>query len=164
MAAPVGVGLIGCGRIARMFHLPILSGLPDARLVAVADSDPEARAAALQVAPEAVGAHDADALLELPEIDAVVICLPSHLHADAAVAAFAAAKHVYVEKPLATDLADPRRIRDAWLSSGTVGVIGFNFRFHPLHQAARRVVGNGTLGKLLAVRSVFTSAPRELPE
>jgi predicted dehydrogenase len=160
----LGVGLIGCGRIARRFHLPILSSLPAARLVALADKDPGALSAAVEAAPGAVGVASIEKLLEVGGLDAVVICLPSHLHPGAAEAAFRASKHVYVEKPLAVTLADAQRLRDAWLASGLVGVVGFNFRFHPLYQRARALVHGGELGRLVAVRSLFTSEPRELPE
>jgi predicted dehydrogenase len=160
----LGLGLIGCGRIARRFHLPILSNLPAARLVAVADKDSGALSAAVEAAPGAVGVASTEDLLEVGGLDAVVICLPSHLHPEAAEAAFRASKHVYVEKPLAVALTDAQRLRDAWLASGLVGAVGFNFRFHPLYQRARELVSSGALGRLVAVRSLFTSEPRELPE
>lgn len=164
MTAPVGVGLVGCGRIARMFHLPVLRELPSARLVAVADADTAARAAALELAPEAVGESDVAAMLAVPDVEAVVICLPTHLHASAAVRAFEAGRHVYVEKPLALDLAEGRGVHQAWSASGLTGAVGFNFRFHPLYSAVRHRLRDGQLGEVVALRAVFSSAPRELPE
>jgi predicted dehydrogenase len=164
MPAPLGLGVVGCGRIARMFHLPVLRDLPSARLAAVADPDDDARHAGLATARGVVGVRDADALVAVPGVEAVVICLPTHLHADAAVVALEASRHVYVEKPLAVDVAEARRIRDAWLASGTTGAVGFNLRFHPLYRAAREAVRSGRLGELVGVRSVFSSAARDLPE
>lgn len=164
MSEPIGVGLVGCGRIARMFHLPVLRDLPSARLVAVADANTAARAAALELAPGTTGVADVEALLALPDVDAVVICLPTHLHAPAAVAAFEAGKHVYVEKPLAADVEEGRRTHQAWTASGRTGAVGFNFRFHPLYVQARRTLAVGELGEVVALRAVFSSAPREVPE
>lgn len=161
---PPGIGVVGCGRIARMFHLPVLRDAPGVRLVAVADPDPAARAAVARIAPGTPTVDGVDRLLEHPEVDAVVVCVPTHLHEPAAVAAFEAGRHVYVEKPLAADLAAAERIEAAWRASGRVGMVGFNFRFHPLAARARGVLDAGGLGRLVAVRSLFASAPRELPD
>lgn len=163
MTSTLGVALLGCGRIARMFHLPVLAGLDSVHLVAVADADVDALAAAQALAPEAVGVRDVDGLAAVPGIDAVVVCLPTHLHAAAAVTSFEAGRHVYVEKPLALDVEEAGRIRDAWLASGRTGAVGFNFRFHPLMAAAREVLAAGALGDVVGIRSVFSSAPRDLP-
>lgn len=160
---PVGVGLLGCGRIARMFHLPVLGRLRTGRLVAVADPDPAALAAARSAVPDAVGLPDLDALLESPTIEAVVICLPTHLHAAAATAVLAAGRHVYVEKPLAADLDGAAAVRAAWRRGDRTGTVGFNFRFHPLYRAARELLAAKALGEVVAVRTAFSSAPRELP-
>lgn len=164
MTTPLGVGLLGCGRIARMFHLLVLSSLDSARLVAVADADLAALRAAQAIVPEAVGVGHVEALLAVPGVDAVVVCLSTHLHADAAVAAFDAGRHVYVEKPLALDAAAAARVREACSASGRTGLVGFNFRFHPLVGAAREAVAAGALGQVVGIRTAFSSAPRELPE
>ncbi|MCZ2837704.1 Gfo/Idh/MocA family protein [Modestobacter sp. VKM Ac-2985] len=164
MSAPIGVGLVGCGRIARMFHLPILRDLPSARLVAVAEQNAGARAAALELAPGTVGVADVEGLLAMPAVEAVVICLPTHLHAETAIASFEAGRHTYVEKPLALDGEEARRVHAAWAASGKTGAMGFNFRFHPLYRQVRQVLADQQLGEVVALRSVFSSAPREVPE
>lgn len=163
MTDPVRVGVLGCGRIAQMFHLRALTALPAARLVALADADPRLLAQAGAVAPGAARFDDYVALLEEPDLDAVVICLPSNLHAVAAEAAFARGRGVYVEKPLAATLADGRRILDAWNVSGQVGRVGFNLRFHPVYQDLRRALADGRVGAPVAVRTAMCSAPRDLP-
>ncbi|MGB5952559.1 MAG: Gfo/Idh/MocA family oxidoreductase [Ornithinimicrobium sp.] len=160
----VRVGVLGCGRIAQMFHLPVLRGLPGVRLVVAADIDPQARAAVSRLVPGVALADDTAAVLDDPEVEAVVIALPTHLHAEVAVAAFAAGKHVYVEKPLGVDLSEGLRVQRAWTSAGLVGAVGFNFRFHPLHQIAADSVARHQLGEVVALRAVFSSAPRDLPE
>jgi predicted dehydrogenase len=161
---PLGVGLVGCGRIARAFHLPTLRSLPGARLVAVADPDPDARQAATAVAgPHVAAVAEVDALLARDDVDAVVVCAPTDRHEEVAVAAFEAGRHVYVEKPLAADAAAAARIDAAWRASGRIGVVGYNLRFHPLYVAARRELAEGHLGDLVAVRTLFASSPRRLP-
>lgn len=157
------VGLLGCGRIARMFHLPTLAGLDTARLVAVADADPALLAAARGFAPQAAPYADYHTLLAHAEVDAVVVCLPTHLHAEAAEAALARGLHTYVEKPLAAHVDDGARVVTAWRRSGAVGMVGLNFRFHPGYRQVRHVVAENRLGQLVAARMTFCSAPRELP-
>jgi predicted dehydrogenase len=158
----VTVGVVGCGRIARMFHLPVLAGLANVRVVAVADPDPAAREAAARLAPGARAVEDVAALLD-EDVEAVVVCTPTHLHAPVAVAVLRAGRDVYVEKPLAPDLAAAAEIRDAWRDSGRLGIVGFNFRHHPRYRQARAAVASGRLGVPVAARAVFASPPRELP-
>lgn len=92
------------------------------------------------------------------------ICLPNVLHAEAAIAAFEKGKHVYLEKPLATNVADGERVVEAWRRSGLVGMIGFNYRFQRLYQRLRQQIRAGRLGELVGMSSVFSTAGRELPE
>lgn len=157
----VKLGLIGCGRIAQLVHLDVLRRLPGAELVALADVDLRPREEASRRMPGAVAFADYRELL--PEVDAVVVCLPNALHAEAALAALQQGKHVYLEKPLATDLDDARRVLSVWRSAGVVGMIGFNYRFNALYRAAKQYIQTGELGELVSVRSVFSAAPRNLP-
>jgi predicted dehydrogenase len=96
--------------------------------------------------------------LDGPRVEAVVICLPTALHAATATAAFEAGKHVYLEKPLAASLEDAGRAVAAWQESGRVGMIGFNYRFNPLVQALRRALCAGRIGRPAGAQTVFTSA------
>jgi predicted dehydrogenase len=156
------VAVLGAGRIARMFHLRVLADL-GADVVAVADPDPEATAAATDRFPGVATHRDWREAVDRDDVDAVVVCLPSGLHGDAARAALAAGRHVYVEKPLGLDLADADRTLAAWRATDRVGMVGLNFRFQPLVRDARRRVAAGQLGALVAVRTTVSSAPRELP-
>lgn len=161
--SPLRIGLLGCGRIVRAVHLPILTGLRGVELVGLAEADPERRAAAKQRAPRAAAYPGYEDLVGRPEVDAVVICLPPALHAGAAVAALDEGKHVYLEKPIATNLDDARRVVDASRKSTAIAMIGFNFRFSPLYRAARQEIQSGALGQLVGVRSVFAASSRPLP-
>lgn len=151
------VGLIGCGMIARGVHLPILTNLLDVEVVALAEPDPQRRADAAARAPAATAYADYPDLLASPNVDAVVVCLPSALHAQAATAALEAGKHLYLEKPLATNLDEGRRVLAAWRRAGTVGMIGFNYRHNRLYGELRRRLQSGEVGEVVAVRSVFST-------
>ncbi|HLB46334.1 MAG TPA: Gfo/Idh/MocA family oxidoreductase [Anaerolineales bacterium] len=159
----VKVGLIGCGRIAQAVHINILTRLAGTELVALADPDPQRREEAKRRAPAATAFTDYQELLEGSDVEAVVICLPNALHAEVAVAALQKSKHVYLEKPLATTLAEGRQVLAAWRQAGTVGMIGFNFRFNALYQSMKEHIQSGRLGELVSVRSVFSSPVRTLP-
>jgi predicted dehydrogenase len=161
---PLRIGVIGCGQIARAIHLPVLARIPDARLVALAEPVDESRIAAAALAPGATTYSDHRELLQAGGLDAAVICVPPHLHAPCAIAAFDAGLHVYVEKPLAPSSADGARVVDAWRRARTVGMMGFNFRFHPQVERIRQRLERGDIGSPLGVRSVFTILPHELPE
>jgi predicted dehydrogenase len=163
-AARLRVGVVGCGRVARSAHLPALARERGVELVALADGDEESLRAAARHAPRAALHADWREPIESSEADAVVVCLPNALHAEAAIAAFARGKHVYLEKPIATNLADGRAVVEAWRRAGTVGMIGFNYRFNKLYAAARRHVRSGGLGKLVAARSVFSTAGTDAPD
>lgn len=160
----IRVGLLGCGRIARMYHLPILARATGVELAALADPDPERLASAGAAVPGARGSSDWREILGDDSIEAVVICLPTGLHADAARAAFQSGKDVYLEKPVATTLAAARDTVLQWRASGRVGMVGFNQRFHPLVVAAREAIRGGRVGRIVGARVSTLSPRRDLPE
>jgi len=162
MSDALRIALLGCGRIALGRHLRILAGLPDARVVAVIDPDAAARERATNIANGATPHATLDDLAP-DAADAVVITSPTPLHAEHAEQAFSRGWHVYLEKPVGVCLDQADRVRQAWQASGRVGMIGFNYRFHPLAQRARQAVEAGELGQLIALRSVFASPGREHP-
>lgn len=162
-SAPLRVGLLGAGRVARRYHLPILSGMESVDMAAIAEQDDEQRERCLEAAPGAATFKHFEDLLASVQLDAVVICLPPALHAEAAVAGFERGLHVYLEKPLATTREDGERVIRSWLQAGTVGWIGFNYRFHPLVIEMRDAFQQGNIGQLVAARTCFSSAGRDLP-
>lgn len=157
------IGVVGCGAVARGIHLPILSRMPGVRVAAIAEPDAASRTAAAAIVPGAATHHDQEALVRAGGLDAVVICVPPQLHAPAAIAAFDAGLHVYVEKPLAPSVADAEPVVAAWRRAGTIGMIGFNFRFNPQIVRIRERIRDGAIGQPLGVRGVFSILPHELP-
>ena len=154
----VRVGVVGCGNIARWMHLPAFARMPDVELIAAADPDPKARAGVEKLVKKSVFERSAD-LFARDDIDAVVICAPTHLHHDLALAACAARKHFYLEKPLATDVVQGRHVLDVTAGAGLVTMIGFNRRFHPVIEQARAIMLEGRIGKVRMVQTVLCEPP-----
>jgi predicted dehydrogenase len=90
---------------------------------------------------------------ELPQIDAVCVCTPNLLHAEHAIAALEAGKHVLVEKPMALNAKDARRMVAAAAASGKQLVVGFQHRFEPKSRMIKRFIESGAIGRILYVRA-----------
>ena len=162
-AVPVRLAVLGCGRVAQLLHLPALRTVNDVRVEVLAEPNAANLAAASASFPEAATEADWREALRRDDVDAAVICLPTHLHADAAVAALEAGKHVYIEKPVAVDVHGARRLVEAERASGLVAMSGFNFRFHPAFVSLRQRLLAGEVGEVVGVRTIFTVPPRALP-
>jgi predicted dehydrogenase len=163
-AAKLRVGIAGCGAVARLVHLPLLARRADVQLTAVAEPDEMAREGA--VARYAAGARVFRTLSEMlaeADLDAVVVALPTNLHADAARAVLGSGRHVLVEKPLAADLPGAAAVLESWQSSGLAGMVGFNCRANSLHLRLRDLIRSRRAGEIVYFRTMFASAPRELP-
>jgi myo-inositol 2-dehydrogenase / D-chiro-inositol 1-dehydrogenase len=153
----IGIGVIGCGRIAALRHLPVLAAVEGAEAVAVADHD-EARAR--EVAERFAVARryrSHEELLSDPRVEAVVVCVPAAQHAEVARDALGAGKHVLLEKPVALDLADADRLLERAAAGDTRVLVGFNLRWHRLVRRARTLIAAGALGEPEALVTVFAS-------
>lgn len=140
--------------------LPLLARRRDVCVTVVADSDPAARTRAHAQVAGATAAADWQAALDHPDLDAVVVTLPTALHVEVALAGLARGVAMYLEKPLATTLDEATALRDAWRATPVTLAIGFNSRFHPLVAQLRACVGEGHIGEPRLVRCAFTVAAR----
>jgi predicted dehydrogenase len=148
---PIRLGWLGCGRIADLQCLGYLDH-PRAEIVAVCDRD-ESRARARAQAWDARRVYtDAEKLFADPEVDAVEILTPHHLHAAHAVGALEAGKHVSLQKPPTRTLEELDRVVDAAARSGRVLRIFENFGHYPPHRRAKALVDAGEIGTPLSVR------------
>jgi predicted dehydrogenase len=149
----VRLALVGCGGIAGA-HAAALWRLEDRyEVVACCDVVPDLAAArARQVRAREVVA-DWRALVERADVEAVDVCLPHHLHAEVALAFLDAGKHVLVEKPIATDLGDARRMVEAARQRDRVLMVGHNERYDPQYRAMKRILDEGRIGEVQAVRA-----------
>jgi predicted dehydrogenase len=152
------MGLLGGGAIATRVHLRALHGVKGVEISAFAEADSERRAALRRLLPAATPYEDYRELIEAGSADAVLIALPTGMHAEAATHALDAGMHLYLEKPLATTVEEARSVVDAHAATRVTAMIGFNFRFQPLYRRLRDQVEAGRVGRVVAVRTAF-SAP-----
>ena len=149
------VALLGLGAIAQVVHLPILSQLEDVDLVGACDADfAKARAIAGRFGIPRVFRTDEEVFVS-DDIDAVVICTPSHLHESQAIAALEGGKHVLVEKPLALDAAAAERVVAAAERTGLSLMVAMNNRYRPDAMALKPFADGGELGELFLVRGAW---------
>lgn len=158
------LGIIGCGRATRRLHLPALQTLPMIKVAALADVDPSALSQTADRCQLVRRYQDARDLVGDPELDAVAICTPAHSHADLAVMALTAGKHVLVEKPLAVTLTDGERMMQAAGESRKVAAIGFNLRCHRLARRARTMIAAGALGQVRQIVTTWGSPMQHGPD
>jgi predicted dehydrogenase len=133
-----------------------------ARVTAIADPDPRARDLAASTTGAAAFADARDAIAH-PGVDGVVVCAPNAQHAELALAALDAGRHLYLEKPLATDVLDGRRVVGAAERAGTVAAVGLAYRFDPLYGRVRSALRS--IGPLDEVSTTFVEpiAPERMP-
>lgn len=150
---PVRVGLLGAGAAAQVAHLPAYRRLRNARLIAICDTNvPKLRALG-----ERTGvAHlvtSIDDLLSIDEIDAVDVCLPSHLHHAAVLGCLEAGKHVLCEKPLAFAVEEVGEIVAARERAGRIVLVGMNNRYRDDSILLKSFIEDGALGEPFHVRA-----------
>jgi predicted dehydrogenase len=153
MKPNIRVGVVGAGAIAQLAHLPLLSKLRGAQLVALCDNDrPKARALADRFdVPDVF--TDIEDLLEFDELDAVVVATPNHLHEPHVLAALAAKVHVLCERPLSLSARGVERILAAANRVDRKVFVANNHRFRSDVQALDRFLRGGELGKLTGIRA-----------
>jgi len=144
-----GIGVIGAGRIG-LIHCEIITNLvSNARVVAISDVDEEHAAPALEI----TGARfedDAQALIEAPDVEAVIVASWDPSHEQYVLACIEAGKYVFCEKPLADTAAGCQRIMDAEIAGGKrLLQVGYMRRFDENYRAFKHVLDSGVMGKVL---------------
>jgi D-xylose 1-dehydrogenase (NADP+, D-xylono-1,5-lactone-forming) len=157
-------GIMGCASIARRTLIPAIQGASNGTLLGIASRDPRKAkewAARFDI-PKAYAGYQA--LLNDPDIDAVYIPLPNHLHAEWTVRSAAAGKHVLCEKPMAMNAAEAARMIRAADRAGVVLMEAFMYRFHPQIDKALRLIRSGAVGEVRAVHAAFSFPFKGAPE
>ncbi len=149
----IGFAIIGCGGITLQNHLPGLALCPEAKVVALCDANPTVlKEASRRAGVDACFADYAD-LVRREDVDAVIIATPNCYHAPIALAAIAAGKHVFVEKPLAMNVAEARQMTQAAERAGVRNMTAFTYRFVPAMRYMVHLVKSGAIGQPYHFRS-----------
>ncbi|MCA0418447.1 MAG: Gfo/Idh/MocA family oxidoreductase [Proteobacteria bacterium] len=154
------IGLIGTGFMGkahvfgfaaaqRVFDLPF-----ELELHTVADRDEALAAAAARALGFARSSGDWRSLVADPEIDLIDITAPNAFHREMALAAIAAGKHVYCEKPLAPTVAEAREMADAAAAANIKTQVGFNYLCNPMLGLARQMIRAGEIGEVRSYRGI----------
>ena len=150
--APVQVGIAGLGRSGWQIHANLLKGLPDKfQVAAVADAEPSRRQEAEEVF-DCNSYEEFNSLLADGRVELVVISLPSFLHADLAVQALQAGRHVVCEKPMADSLPAAQRMVDAAQQSDHVLSIFQQRRYNPDFRKVQELLASGIFGRIVQIR------------
>ena len=150
----VHVGIIGCGKIAQVRHLPEYFSNGNVKIIGITDINEE-RAKALAEKYACKAYKTREEMLADTAIDAVSVCTANHTHAEIAIEALRAGKHVLCEKPMAVTLEECERMVSEAKAHDRFLMIGQNQRLAKAHVKARELVKNGTLGKIISFRTVF---------
>ena len=144
-AAVIGVGPRGLN------HLAAIDAFDDVTLAAVCDPSDESRsAAAARYAPEA-SYSAVDEMLDAETLDAVIVAVPPHLNAAAALPCLRRGVNTMLEKPPGLSTAETEELRDAAAATGALGMVAWNRRFHPMVAAARDMVeSRGPIAQIVA--------------
>lgn len=152
--APLKLGILGCANIAKQF-LRDIAGSPAVKVEAVAsrDATKAAEFAGTFAIPRSFGSYDA--LLRDPDVEAVYVPLPNSMHAEWAIKAAQAGKHVLCEKPLALNRAEALSMFAAARRHGVMLLESYPYYFQPQTGDMLRLLGDGVIGELRSVVTAF---------
>lgn len=148
------IGIIGCGKIAQVRHLPEYEANANARIAGLFDVNIDrARTLAERYGATAYGTMEE--LLAAADIDAVSVCTSNATHAEATIAALRAGKHVLCEKPMAITIEECEAMVEAAEQAGKKLMIDQNQRFARAHIRAKELLDAGKIGRVLTFRTAF---------
>jgi predicted dehydrogenase len=158
----VGVAMIGGGMMAKSHTMAfrnlraVYGSVPlQPRLAVLCDSTPELASAGARALGYERWTTDWRSVLDDPEVDIVDIVTPNHLHKEMALAAAAAGKHIYCEKPLALTAEDALEMTEAAERARVTTIVGFSYLRNPAIALARKLVAEGKLGEITAFTGAF---------
>ncbi len=149
----IGVAVLGAGRMAQT-HLRTLAGIPNVRVIAVADPDLEAAERGRAIARAGRAVASPEEAINDPGVEAVVIVTPTSTHAGLIEMAVRAGKAAWSEKPIALNIAETERVVELVASTGIPVQLGFMRRFDPGYVRAKERIESGALGRLETFRAL----------
>lgn len=150
----LNIGIIGCGKIAQVRHIPEYMDNEKCEVIGYYDRTfSRAETLAKKYGGNAYKSYEE--LLEDKDIDTVSVCVANHLHAEITIAALKAGKHVLCEKPMATTLEDCEAMVRASDETGKKLLIGHNQLLTPAHRKAKELIDSGLIGDIVTFKTNF---------
>ena len=150
----LNIGVVGCGKIAQVRHIPEYAANSDAKLVGF--FNPNTKRAEDMAAKYGGKVYaTAEDLFADPEIDAVSVCAANYAHAELTIQALRAGKHVLCEKPMAITMEDCEAMVAEAQKAGKRLLIGQNQRFAKAHMKAKELLAAGEIGRVISFRTAF---------
>ncbi|HBM74836.1 MAG TPA: dehydrogenase [Clostridiaceae bacterium] len=150
----INIGIIGCGKIAQVRHIPEYVDNKNCRLAGFYDINlNRAKEMAQKYGGTAFSSYEE--LLQYKGIDAVSVCVPNSLHCEVTMAALRLGKHVLCEKPMATSISDCEAMVKAADEAGKKLLIGNNQRLTAAHRTAKKLIEEGLIGNILTFKTTF---------
>ena len=156
MPSPIRIGVVGCGYWGPN-HLRVFSQLGGSRVTAFSDLDPKRLTTIGAQYPDAKGYADFRELVASPDVDAIVVCVPTKKHFDVAKAALEGGKHVLCEKPLTVDPVESQTLSDLAAKHQRILMTGHVFLFNPGILKLKELITAGTPGRLFYLRALRTN-------
>lgn len=156
----IGWAIVSTGRHPDLKMTPAINAARDTRVSAVVSRD-IGRAQAFAAKHNVANAYDDfDAMLRNSNVQVVYLASPNALHAEQAIKAALAGKHVLCEKPMTTTLRDAHQMVEAAARHNVKLGVGFHLRSHPAHQQLREIVARGSLGVIALAQAQWGGGPR----
>ena len=152
----VGLGIIGLGYIGKV-HLRHSLKLANTHLIAVSDLSKKALKKARKTGVKKTF-RNYEELLKDPDINSVIIALPTHLHLKCAKQAAEAGKHIFLEKPIARNVEEAREIISATRRNSVKLMVGYPLRFNTTFQNLKEKIKNGVLGDVEVANATYISS------
>ena len=158
----IGIGIVGCGFMGKAhtfgaktipLYYDSLPFLPN--LVGVCDTNIDAAIAMKEKNGFGFATSSLDELLSSKDIDVVTISTPNVYHRENILAALAAGKHVYADKPLTANYAEACEVVGAWQRSGLIAQVAHQFRFFPAVLRAKQLLDEGRIGKIMSFHGAY---------
>lgn len=155
------IGIIGCGKIAQVRHIPEYMENPDSEIAGYYDFNRE-RALGLAEAYGGCVYDSCEAMLSDPAVDAVSVCVANDAHEKVTIDALRAGKHVLCEKPMAMSLEECERMVAVAKETGKFLMVGHNQRLVRTHSRARQLITEGAIGDIITFKICFSHAGPEI--
>ncbi|MEX0306809.1 MAG: Gfo/Idh/MocA family protein [Ruegeria sp.] len=156
MQKPVNWGVLGAAKFARQYMAPAIQASEGARLAGLATSNPAKAEGFTSYCPDLKIYDSYDALLADPDIEAVYIPLPNHLHVEWSLKALDAGKHVLCEKPITMQAGEFDTLIAKRDQTGLLASEAYMIVHHPQWQLTRKLIADGAIGKLVHVSGAFS--------